>query len=62
MRKDTEQCMADNPSYYKIYQNNAYLFTFTVQEQVLADELYIYETTDAESAVQMAQKMRNSLY
>ena len=30
--------MADNPSYYKIYQNNAYLFTFTVQEQVLADE------------------------
>lgn len=62
MRKDTEQCMADNPSYYKIYQNNAYLFTFTVQEQALADELYIYETTDAESAVQMAQKMRNSLY
>ena len=62
MRKDTEQCMADNPSYYKIYQNNAYLFTFTVQEQVLTDELYIYETTDAESAVQMAQKMRNSLY
>lgn len=62
MEKDTTECTVDNPSYYKIYQDNAYLFTFTVQEQVLRDEMYIYETTDAESAVQMAQKMRNSLY
>lgn len=62
MMNETKSCNADNISYYKLYINNEYAFTFGVQTQILGSEVYVYETTDAEEAVAMANQLRNSLY
>lgn len=62
MRMDTEECTTENVSYYKIYKDNAYAFTFCVQEPITGDEICVYETMDAEEAVKLAQELRDSLY
>ena len=46
----------------KVYQDNAYAFTFCVQEPVMTTEIYVYETMDAEEAVAKAKELRDSLY
>ena len=62
MRMDTEECTTENVSYYKIYKDNAYAFTFCVQEPITGDEICVYETMDAEEAVKLARELRDSLY
>ena len=62
LRADTKSCNEDNAMYYKVYQDNAYAFTFCVQEPVMTTEIYVYETMDAEEAVAKAKELRDSLY
>ena len=62
MRMDTEECTTEDVTYYKIYKDNAYAFTFCVQEPITGDEICVYETMDAEEAVKLAQELRDSLY
>ena len=62
LRADTEGCTVDAAKFYKLYQNNEYAFTFCVQTQILTDEVYLYETADVDEAVNMAEKLRESLY
>lgn len=62
LRADTRGCTVDNAMYYKVYQDNAYAFTFCVQEPVMTDEIYVYETVDADDAVAKAKELRDSLY
>lgn len=62
LRADTQGCAADNAMYYKVYQDSAYAFTFCVQEPVMTDEIYVYETVDADDAVAKAKELRDSLY
>lgn len=62
LEMDTQGCTADNVMYYKIYQDNTYAFTFCVQEHIQTDEIYVYETMDAQEAVAKAKELRDSLY
>lgn len=62
MQEDTKGCTPENVMYYKVYKDNAYAFTFCLQEPVVSDEVYVYETTDVEEAMTMATQLRESLY
>lgn len=62
LRNDTQGCTPENAMYYKVYQNGSYEFTFCMQAQALSDEVYVYETTDADEAAAKAKELRESLY
>lgn len=62
MEGDTAGCTPDLPEYYKLYENQTYVFTFGVQEQIKNGEMYVYETADAAEAESMAKQFRSSVY
>lgn len=62
MQGETVGCTPENRMYYKVYENQAYVFTFGMERQSTSNEIYIYETNDAEEAVELAARMRQSVY
>lgn len=61
MAGKTKSCTADNPIYYKVFENENYLYTFGVEASI-EQEMHIYETTDLDEARERLEQYQSSIF